>query len=109
VAAAAGRVTDLLKEGVAVATEAPAFYYTKLPDLRVAILGDASKDARTRADEIVRNAGGKMGEVRSAHMGPLQVVQPNSTDVSGNGTYDTSTIDKDVTAVVTVTFEVRAE
>jgi hypothetical protein len=39
-------------------------------------------------------------------MGVLQITQPNSTEVAGYGLYDTSTIDKDVTAVVTVTFGV---
>ena len=33
-----------------------------------------------------------------------QVTSPNSTDVSGYGVYDASTIQKDVTAVVNVTF-----
>ena len=75
----------------------------------MAILGDASKDARARADEVARNAGSTVGEVRSAHMSPLQIVRPNSTDVSGEGRYDTATIDKDVYAVVTLTFAISAK
>ena len=108
-AGAAAVVTELLKEGLRVESSAPRFYYTKLPDLKVAILGDASKDARARADEIARNAGSVVGEVRSARMGVLQVVSPNSTEVSGEGVYDTATIDKDVTAVVTLELEVTAK
>ncbi|MFT3686428.1 MAG: SIMPL domain-containing protein [Phycisphaerales bacterium] len=106
---AAAVVTELLKEGLRVESSAPRFYYTKLPDLKVAILGDASKDARSRADEIARNAGSVVGEVRSARMGVLQVVSPHSTEVSGEGVYDTATIDKDVTAVVSLEFEVSAK
>ena len=53
-------------------------------------------------------AGSVVGEVRSAHMGVLQVVAPNSTDTSGEGMYDTGTIDKDVTAVVNLVFEIGA-
>ncbi len=68
--------------------------------------GEASKDARARADEIVRNSGGSIGSVRDARMSPLQITRPDSTQVSGEGMYDTSTIDKDVTAVVTITFGV---
>jgi hypothetical protein len=107
-AKAAGQVTELIKDGLRIESSAPRFYYTKLPDLRVAILGDASKDARGRADEIARNAGSVVGEVRSAHMGVLQVVAPNSTDTSGEGMYDTGTIEKDVTAVVNLVFEIGA-
>ena len=108
VAAAAGKATDLIKQGVQVVSWPAEFTYTKLADLRVSILGDAAKDARTRADEIAQNSGCEIGELRSAQTGILQVVQPNSTDVSGGGQYDTSTIEKDVTVVVNLTFAVRA-
>ena len=37
-------------------------------------------------------------------VGVFQVTRPNSTDVSDDGTYDTSSREKDVTAVVRVTF-----
>lgn len=105
--AAAGEVTALIKDGVKVTSQRPQFYVTKLPDLRVQILGEASKDARIRAEEIVKNAGGQVGALRDAQMGVLQVTRPNSTETSGYGMYDTSTIEKDVTAVVTVTFGVE--
>ena len=39
----------------------------------------------------------------------LQVTQPFSTDVSNYGVYDTATIEKDVSAVVTVTFGIDSE
>jgi hypothetical protein len=39
-------------------------------------------------------------------MGVLQITRPHSTDVSGEGIYDTSTIEKDVTAVVTLTLAI---
>jgi len=109
VASAAGKVTDLIKEGVLVFGSPPEYTYTKLTEMRVAILGEASRDARTRAQEIARNAGSRVGEVRSAQTSPLQIVKPDSTDVSGYGSYDTETIDKDVFAVVTLTLAVEPE
>lgn len=104
---AASDVTTLLKEGVRVTSQRPQFYVSNLPELRVRILGEASKDARVRAEEIVKNVGGRVGGVRDAQMGVMQVTKPNSTDVTGYGIYDTTTIEKDVTAVVTVTFGVE--
>jgi uncharacterized protein len=103
VATAAGEVTQLLKEGVAVASTRPAFYYSKVADLKVQILGDASRDARARADEIARSSGARVAEVRRAQMGVIQITEPNSTEVSGSGVYDTGTIDKDISVVVTLT------
>ena len=104
---AATEVTSLIKEGIHISSARPNYYYSKVADLKVQILGEASKDARTRADEIARNAGGRVAGVRSAQMGVVQITRPNSTDVSGYGLYDTSTIDKDVSVVVTLTFAVE--
>lgn len=109
VASAAGKVTDLIKEGVLVFGSPPEYTYTKLTEMRVAIFGEASRDARTRAEEIARNAGSRVGEVRSAQTSPLQVLRPDSTEVSGYGSYDTQTVEKDVFAVVTLTLAVEPE
>ena len=104
----AGEVTQLIQEGVFVTSLPPEYYYSQVADLKVAMMGDAARDARARADEIARNAGCKVGEVRDAHMGVLQITRPYSTEVSDCGLYDTSTIDKDVQAVVTVTFGIQS-
>ena len=68
------------------------------------MIGEASKDARQRADQIVTHAGCSIGEVRVARMGVLQITRPECTEVSSSGIYDTSTIDKDVNSVVSLTF-----
>ena len=104
----AGEVTQLIEEGVYVVSLPPEYYYTRLPELKVAIMGSASCDARARADEIARNAGCRVAEVRTARMGVLQITRPHSTEVSGYGIYDTSTIEKDVRAVVTLTLGIGA-
>jgi hypothetical protein len=40
-------------------------------------------------------------------MGVLQITAADSTDVSDYGVYDTSTIEKDMTAVVSISFAVE--
>jgi len=40
-------------------------------------------------------------------VGVFQITSPNSTQVSDYGVYDTSTLNKDVTAVVNVTFALK--
>jgi hypothetical protein len=104
VAAASTEVTQLLKHGIEVSTQRPAYYYTKLADLRISILGDASQDARSRADEMTSKTGSKITTLRSIQTGPIQLTVPNSTDVSGYGAYDTSTIEKDASVTVTANF-----
>ena len=46
-------------------------------------------------------------KLRSVDVGVFQVTSPNSTEVSDYGVYDTSTVDKDVTAVVNVSSALR--
>lgn len=104
VADAANTVTQLLREGIQISSNPPEFTYTKLADLRIRILGEAAQDARVRAEEVVGKTGGRIGSVRDVRANPIQVTEPNSTEVSGGGRYDTSTIEKDVTAVVNATF-----
>ena len=94
----------LLAEGVPLAVDPPQYVYTKLPTLRPRLLAAAMRDAQERAKVIVTASGVKLGRLRGVDVGVFQVTAPNSTDVSDYGDYDTSTLRKDVTAVVNVTF-----
>lgn len=107
VADAAANATQLIREGVLVVSMMPEYYYSDLAALKIDLMGDASADARARADAIAEHTGCRVAEVRSAHMGVLQVTRPLSTEVSDYGLYDTGTIEKDVQAVVTATFRVE--
>jgi len=98
--------TDLINEGIPFVSESPQYLYTNLSQLRVEMITEATKDAKARADAIAGVTGSKVGSVRRAETDAFQVTAQHSTDVSGSGSYDTRTIDKDITAVVSVTFGV---
>lgn len=102
----AGQIGQLIGEGVPLTIHDPAYTYTKLADKRVDMLAKATQDARNRARAIARQAGSGIGAITNADTGTFQITAPNSTDVSGGGAYDTSTIDKDITAVMAVSFRV---
>lgn len=102
----AREATELINQGILVESAAPRYYYTKIGDLKIEMLGEAAKDAKERAEKIASSTGNSIGSVRSARMGVLQITAADSTDVSDYGVYDTSTIDKDMTAVVNVSFAV---
>lgn len=103
VAEAAGRITELLREGVRVRSSPPTFTYTRVGDTKIELAGLAAADARARAERIAREAGARIVDVRDAQMGIIQITPPDSTEVSSYGLYDTSTIEKDVSVVVTLT------
>jgi uncharacterized protein len=106
IAQIAREATELINQGILIESTPPQYYYTQIGDLKIEMLGEAAKDAKTRAGQIASSTGDSIGAVRSARMGVLQITPPDSTDVSDTGMYDTSSIDKDLTAVVNISFAV---
>ncbi len=106
IAQVAREATELINQGILIESSAPKYYYTKLGDLKIEMLGEAAKNAKDRAEKIASSTGNSIGSVKSARMGVLQITAADSTDVSDYGVYDTTTIEKDMTAVVNVSFAV---
>lgn len=100
--------TDALtSKGILLMIDQPQYYYSKLADLRVSLLGGALTDARARAEQIAKSAGTKVGALKAASSGVVQVLSPNSIDVSDYGQYDTSSTNKNVMVTVRATFFVK--
>src|SRR5690606_2242284 len=97
----------LTNQGVIFSTYQPEYYYSKLSELRVSLLADAIKDAKARATELAESSGSRVGTLKAASTGVVQVLSPNSVEVSDYGQYDTSSIEKDVMVTVRATFTVR--
>jgi len=107
IAQIAREATELINQGILIESNAPRYYYNAIGDLKIEMLGEAAKDAKVRAEKIAASTGNSIGSVRSAKMGVLQITAADSTEVSDSGIYDTTTIDKDMTAVVNVSFAVN--
>lgn len=102
----AREATELINQGILLESSAPEYYYTKLADLKIEMLAEAAKDAKVRAQQIASSTGSSIGSVRSARMGVLQITAADSNEVSDSGMSDTSSLNKDITAVVNVSFAV---
>lgn len=100
-------ITGLINQGIDIVVERPSYDYSKLPELKVALLEEASKDAQKRATAMLKPTNNKVGKVQSVKMGVFQITPVDSTSVSDMGINDTSTIDKKVTAVANVSFKVK--
>ncbi|HEU4339091.1 MAG TPA: SIMPL domain-containing protein [Planctomycetota bacterium] len=105
----AGEVTELLKGGLRVLCDPPQYIVTNLGELKMKVIGEATANARARAELIATNSKCRVGEVREARAGVLQITPPWSTEVSAGGQNDTSTIDKDITSVMSLDVAIRAE
>lgn len=99
--------SSLINEGVIFTSNNPEYYYSKITDLKVDMLAEATKNAAERAKQVVESAGASLGSLRSASMGVMQITPVNSTEVSDYGYYDTSSIDKQITAIVHASFSVH--
>lgn len=103
----AKNIQNLVSTGSVVSTYSLEYLYSKLPELRVDLLSDAVKDAKTRAQKIAESSGSRIGALHAASQGVVQVMSPNSVEVADYGTYDTSSIEKEVMATVRASFGVK--
>jgi hypothetical protein len=101
------KITGLIKEGVVVESEPPQYLYTKLADVKITMLAEATKDATARAQQIASNSNAALGAIRDARMGVMQINPVHSNAVSDSGNNDTSSYEKEITAIVSARFELE--
>ena len=101
------RVPNLAGQGAFATIQSLEYFYSKLPELRVSLLAEAVKDAKARAETIAAGSGRKVGGIKSAASGVVQLLPLNSVEVSDYGTYDTSSIEKDVMVTVKASFGLK--
>jgi hypothetical protein len=80
------------------------FIYTKAGEAKVEMMAEATRDARARAEQIAGQGSRKLKELRSARMGVVQINPLYSAATSWEGNNDTSSVEKTITATVSVTF-----
>lgn len=107
IAEIAKNIQPLIDKGVIFSTQSLEYTYSKLPEERVAMLGDAIKDAKARASKLAESSGKSVGQLKSASSGVVQVMSANSTDVSDYGSYDTSKVEKSIMITVKTSFTLK--
>ena len=100
------RSTELIEKDIEFMSYVPQYFYTKLPELKLEMLAEATSNAKKRAEQMAVSTGNKIGVMRSARMGVFQITPVNSFDVSDYGYNDTSSLEKKVNAVVNVEFAI---
>ncbi|MGH9971297.1 MAG: SIMPL domain-containing protein [Pyrinomonadaceae bacterium] len=106
IARVAREATELINQGILLESMAPEYHYTKLGEEKITMLAEAAKDAKLRAQQIAQSTGSSIGSVKTARMGVLQITPADSNEVSDSGMNDTSSLEKDITAVVNVGFAI---
>mgnify|MGYP001038292781 CR=1 FL=1 len=100
-------LNQLLDKGLNFQQIQAEYHYTKLGEIKIEIQAEAAKDAMERAKRIAESTGTKLGNLRSARMGVLQITPKFSNLISDYGINDLSSIEKEITAVVNASFEIK--
>jgi hypothetical protein len=99
-------LSSLVEKGLDVQPDMPEYLYTKIDDLKIEIQGEAAKNAMERAEKIAQSTGRSLGSLRNARMGVIQITPLNSNMVTDYGINDVTSIDKEITAVVSASFQI---
>jgi len=99
--------SELASGGVYLQNSSLEYFNSELDSIKLSLLADATKDARTRAERIATNSGVSLGKVKSLRAGVFQIREPYSTDVSAYGVYNTQSKDKEITVTVRASFDLN--
>ena len=100
-------VTELINSGVELYSNAPQYYYTRLAELKVEMIAEATKDANSRAESIATNAGSDLGKLKKAELGVFQIIAQNSSEeYSWGGSFNTSSKKKTANITVRLLYQV---
>jgi uncharacterized protein len=103
----AGESGELLQQGVAFMSGGFSFIYTKAGEAKVEMMAEATRDARSRAEQIATQGNRRIKELRNAKMGVVQINPLYSSHTSWEGNNDTTSLEKTIIATVTTTFAMK--
>jgi hypothetical protein len=92
------KLNKLIAQGLDIQNHAPQYHFTKLNEIKPAMVKEATTNARIAATEFAADAGVKVGSIQSATQGSFII-----RDV-GEEYGDTRALEKDVRLVTTITF-----
>ena len=98
---ASREISALITQGVELASNMPNYYYSKLEDLKLALIAEASQNAKARAENIANESGASLGALVKSDLGIFQITgQNDNEDFSYGGVFNTTSRHK--TANITV-------
>lgn len=101
-------ISSLIAQGVSMEAMEPAYYYTRLDDVKLDLIEKATADARSRAQKIAANAKGHITRVKSARMGVFQITGANTNEeFSAGGSFNTSSRNKKARITMRLEYGVR--
>ncbi|MFR9495564.1 MAG: SIMPL domain-containing protein [Rikenellaceae bacterium] len=101
-------ISSLIARGITIESYSPAYYYTKLEDVKLTLIETASADALQRATKIATASGAKLGKVQEAKMGVFQITGANTTEAySAGGSLNTSSRNKKARITMKIEYKIK--
>lgn len=97
------QLDQLIREGVVLQDyTGPSYIFTKLNDVRPAMIAQATASARTGAQQFARDSGTQLGGIRSATQGSFEILGRDEVGYDAN-----SQVFKKLRVVTTVSYRLR--
>jgi hypothetical protein len=100
-------LSSLVEKGLDINPDQPEYIYTKLDEIKVQVQAEAAKNAKMRAEVLAKANERDLGLLKDARMGIIQITPKNSNMVTDYGVNDVSSIEKEITAVVSASFQLK--
>lgn len=101
-------ITEVIDKGVEFYSQEPQYYFTKLAELKMELIENATIDARERAEKIAEMAGARLGRLKYSNMGVFQIIARNSSeDYSWDGAFNTTSKHKTATVTARLQFGIK--
>jgi len=102
--AVSSKTSELINSGIELSSNSVQYTYSELPSLKHILIESATKDAKERAQKIVKNADGDLGKLKRASMGVFQITGQGSTEEDSYGGIN-DTYSKNKSARITMRLE----
>ncbi len=107
VANTAQKSSELTAQGIDCSFDPPSYYYLKMDEMKVEMLGEAARNARMRAEKLAGENKSGVGPLRAIHQGVFQITSRYSTEVSDSGVLDVTSKEKMIKATISVEYAVK--
>jgi uncharacterized protein len=104
---ASNAVDALFDRNIVVGDSELRLIYTKLAELRLELVKAASEDAFKRAQLIAQPVGRRITMIEDGRLGVFQINAKNDPSISDVGNFDTTSLEKDVRAIVNATYRIE--
>ena len=104
---ASNAVDALFDQNILISNSNLSLIYTKLAELRLELVKAASEDAFKRAQLIAQPVGRRITMIEEGRLGVFQINAKNDPSISDVGNFDTTSLEKDVRAIVNATYRIE--